>query len=124
VLRKWYEKMTHRERPVYLYHAVLLVVRRKEIDWDAEPPEVDTPASEVEALYQAHLAGREVELDDFVFDVHAGGPAQGGLTRFAREGALVVNEAARFRNEDYRRVYNALKERLDVYNASGPGGGQ
>jgi hypothetical protein len=122
VLKKWYDALSHRERPVYLYHAVLLVVRRDEIDWEQELPAIDTPVEEVEALYRAHLEGPPIELDDFVYDIHAGKREGDGLTRFAREGALVANEERAFRHEGYRKLYQALKERLDVYRRRGLAG--
>jgi hypothetical protein len=51
--------------------------------------------------------------------MHTGRREAGARTRFALEGALVVNEDARLRNDDYRRIYNGLKERLDVYDERG-----
>lgn len=122
VLKKWYETMTHREKPIYLYHAILLIIRRDEIDWRAEIPEINTPWHEVEALYRTNVSGKVIELDDFVFDIHTGRLGENSLTRFAREGALVENENQRFRNENYRLIYCALKERLDVYRRKGLAG--
>ena len=69
-LQEFYKRMTHREKPIYLYHAVLLMVRRKEIDWNSEAPAVDTPADEVEKLYEDHLRGGKMEMDDYVLDLH------------------------------------------------------
>jgi hypothetical protein len=119
VLRKWYATMTHQERPVYLYHAILLVVRRDQIDWHSAAPVIDTPPAEVEALYGANLSGVTIELDDFIADIHAGRRSPDALVRFAREGAHVENEERALRHEDYRRIYLALKERLDVYRRGG-----
>ena len=62
--------MTHREKPIYLYHAVLLMVRRKEIDWNSTAPPVDTPIADVEKLYGDHLGGGKMEMDDYVLDLH------------------------------------------------------
>jgi hypothetical protein len=119
VLRGWYDAMTHRERPIYLYHAILLVVRRGRIDWESQPPVIDTPADEVARLYAGNLAGEVVPLDPFVYDLHTGVREAGARARFAREGAFVTNEDAALRNEDYRRIYHGLKERLDVYEERG-----
>jgi hypothetical protein len=121
VLRKWYQTMTHREQPVYLYHAVLLIVRRHQIDWNAPVPFVDTPEEEVARRYQANTTGTVVLLDDFVRDIHTGEHDEAGLFRFAREGAHVENENPVFRNESYRLIYQALKERLDDYRKKGLG---
>jgi hypothetical protein len=119
VLKKWYETMTHRERPVYLYHAILLIVRRDQIDWSMQRPEIDTPWEEVKSLYDANLSGKRVELDEFVYDKHTGRKGRNSQARFAHEGALVVNEEHKFLNADYRSIYNGLKERLDVYERKG-----
>lgn len=122
VLKRWYDEMTHRERPIYLYHALLLVVRRGEIDWSAAIPVVDTPWQEVEQRYRAALAGRSIELDPYVFDIHTGRRAEHALTQFASEGAFVENEDRTLRNDDYRRIYQGLKERLDSRRSARSGG--
>lgn len=119
VLRRWYDAMTHREKPIYLYHALLLVIRRGRIDWEQTPPEIDTPADEVARLYAGNLAGEVVPLEGFVYDMHTGGRAAGGRVRFAEEGAVVVNEDVALRNDDYRRLYRELKVRLDIYEERG-----
>lgn len=119
VLKEWYDTMTHRERPIYLYHAILLIVRRDQIDWELPIPAIDTSWEEVEALYRANLSGKIIELDDFILDIHTGKQDEHALTRFAREGAFVARENPRLRDEDYRRIYHGLKERLDVYRRSG-----
>jgi hypothetical protein len=113
VLQRWYERMTHRERPIYLYHALLLVGRRAQIDWNAEVRVADTPWDEVEARYRANLSVRVEELDPYVFDVHTGRNDEHALAQFADEGAFVENEAIELRSDDYRRIYHGLKERLD-----------
>ncbi len=56
-LQEFYNRMTHREKPIYLYHAVLLMVRFKEIDWNSVAPAVDTPFDEVEKLYRGSPRG-------------------------------------------------------------------
>lgn len=50
-LEWFFKKMTHQEKPIYLYHAILLLVRRQQIDWQAKAPRIDTPFAEVESLY-------------------------------------------------------------------------
>jgi hypothetical protein len=119
VLKEWYETMTHREKPIYLYHALLLIVRRRQIDWEAQPPPIDTPPEQVEALYEGNLAGPAPELDAFVHDMHTGASGPDARTRFALEGAFVVNEDVRLRNDVYRTIYCRLKEWLDVYEERG-----
>jgi hypothetical protein len=119
VLQHWYETLTHRERPIYLYHALLLILRRREIDWESRPPGIDTPPSEVQERSNNNLTNGPLELDPFVFDIHTEAQGPGGLTRFALEGARVEQEEVRFRNELYRSIYVGLKERLDAYYRTG-----
>lgn len=119
VLKTWYDEMTHRERPVYLFHAVLLVVRRNQIDWTSEMPSFETSREEVEQLYQANLSGKVIQLDPFVLDLHTGRRKGASLTEFALKGAFVENENTLLRNNEYRQVYVGLKERLDVYEQKG-----
>jgi hypothetical protein len=114
-LQKFYRKMTHKEKPIYLYHAVLLLVRRKEIDWTSQPPSIDTPFADVENLYRDHLRGGKMKMDDYVLDLHTKKGKKGDhcLEKFALEGAYVENENDKFRREDYRELYIELKKELD-----------
>jgi hypothetical protein len=113
--------MTHREKPIYLYHAVLLMVRRNTIDWRLGVPTIDTPASEVEELYHSHLLGVRMEMDDYVMDLHTRKMkwSPNSLEKFAREGAWVKNEDARLITPAYREIYVHLKQELDRYHAHG-----
>ena len=51
-LEFFFKKMTHQEKPIYLYHAILLLVRRYEIDWNLSVPAIDIPIAEVRAHLQ------------------------------------------------------------------------
>ena len=116
-LQKFYNRMNHREKPIYLYHAVLLMVRRKEIDWTSQPPPIDTPFADVEKLYRDHLGGGKMEMDDYVLDIHTKRGKRGGhcLEKFALEGAYVKNENDKFLHKEYREIYISLKKELDRY---------
>ena len=116
-LQEFYKRMTHREKPIYLYHAVLLLVRFKEIDWNSEAPAVDTPFDEVEKLYEEHLRGGRMEMDDYVLDLHTkkGKLSANSLENFALEGAYIKNQNDKFLNQEYREIYNSLKKELDIY---------
>jgi hypothetical protein len=116
-LETFYKRMNHREKPIYLYHAVLLMVRRNEIDWQLQTPAIDTPMVEVDKLYADHLRNGKMEMDGYVMDLHTRKMKwnPGSLARFAREGAYVKNEDVRFVNPDYRAIYLLLKQELDRY---------
>jgi DNA polymerase III subunit gamma/tau len=118
-LQEFYKRMTHREKPIYLYHALLLLVRFKEIDWNSEAPTVDTPFDEVEKLYEDHLRGGKIQMDDYVLDLHTkkGKLSANSLENFALEGAYIKNQNDKFLNQEYREIYNSLKKELDIYKS-------
>jgi hypothetical protein len=120
-LETFYKRMNHREKPIYLYHAVLLMVRRNEIDWQLKVPTIDAPMSEVEHLFSDHLCSGKMEIDDYIMDLHTRKMkwSPDCLERFALEGAYVKNENARFVNPEYREIYVLLKQELDLYHSRG-----
>jgi hypothetical protein len=120
-LQEFFTRMGHREKPIYLYHAVLLLVRRNEIDWNSKPPAIDTPMDDVVKLYGDHLCGGKMEIDDYVLDLHTRGVRKSAncLEQFAMEGAYVKNENDEFLNAEYREIYILLKKELDLYYARG-----
>jgi hypothetical protein len=120
-LQKFYTRMGHREKPIYLYHAVLLIVRRNEIDWDSTAPPVDTPIANVVKLYDDHLGGNKMKIDDYVLDLHTKRMKWSNqcLEKFALEGAYIKNENDHFLNQEYRDIYILLKKELDLYHARG-----
>ncbi len=116
-LEFFFEKMGHREKPIYLYHAVLLLIRRNEIDWKSTDPGIDTSSEYVERLYREHLAGRKMPVDDYILDLHTHGGkrADDCLENFALAGAFIENENVDFLRSDYREIYVWLKQELDFY---------
>jgi hypothetical protein len=120
-LEEFYKRMGHKEKPIYLYHAVLLLVRRNEIDWDSTAPTIDTPMVDVMKLYGDHLRGVKMKIDDYVLDLHTHGGKKGpgSLKKFALEGAFIKNENYHFLNKEYREIYILLKAELDLYNSRG-----
>jgi hypothetical protein len=120
-LQSFHKLMNHREKPIYLYHAVLLMVRRNEIDWQSEAPMIDTPMTEVNKLYAEHPGNGRKEMDDYIMDLHTRKMkwSPDCLERFALEGAYVKNEDSRFVNPEYREIYILLKKELDRYHSRG-----
>ena len=116
-LQEFYKRMTHKEKPIYLYHAVLLIVRRNEIDWTLKPPQVDTPMDNVDKLYSDHGCNEKIGMDDYVLDIHTRGVKRtaNSMQKFGIEGAFVKNENEKFLNKDYREIYLLLKKELDFY---------
>jgi len=120
-LKEFYTKMTHKEKPIYLYHAVLLLVRRNVIDWSLQDPGVDTSMVEVEKLYADHLSDVKMEMDDYVLDMHTKPGKRSGncYEKFGLEGAYVKKEDVRFLKQEYREIYILLKKELDLHCSRG-----
>ena len=120
-LYEFYKKMTHKEKPIYLYHAVLLIVRRNEIEWASRPPQIDSTMNAAHKLYSDHLLYGKMALDDYVMDLHTKRVKKSSncMEKFALEGAFVTNENDKFLNKDYREIYILLKKELDRYNSRG-----
>jgi len=120
-LQELFKRMGHREKPIYLYHAVLLLVRRNEIDWGSKAPNIDTPVDDVERLYRDHFSGGKMPVDDYILDIHTRGGKRSGhcLEKFALEGAYIKNQNDNFLNREYREIYILLKKELDLYHSRG-----
>ena len=120
-LEEFYNRMTHTEKSIYLYHAVLLIVRRKEIDWSSKPPLFDTPIDDVEKLYRQHLGDGIMKIDGYVMDMHTKGGKKSAncLENFALEGAYVKNINDNFLHKEYREIYILLKKELDLILSRG-----
>ena len=120
-LQELYKRMTHKEKPIYLYHAVLLIVRRNEIDWTSRPPQIDITSEDVDKIYNDHLGNGKIEMDNYVLDIHTRGfkRTSNSMQKFGLEGAFVKNENKKFLNKDYRKIYISLKKELDRYFSRG-----
>jgi hypothetical protein len=120
-LQEFFKRMGHREKPIYLYHAVLLLIRRDEIDWSSTDPAIDTPVADVDRLYRDHLAGAKMPVDDYILDLHTHGGKRSCncLENFALEGAYIKNENVKFLHREYREIYIKLKQELDLYHSRG-----
>jgi hypothetical protein len=113
--------MVHQEKPIYLYHAALLLIRRNEIDWNSTDPGIDAPKEYVERLYREHLGGRKMPVDNYILDLHTHGGklADDCLETFALDGAFIENENVDFLRPEYREIYVMLKQELDRYRSNG-----
>ena len=120
-LQEFYKRMTHKEKPIYLYHAVLLIVRRNEIDWSSIPRQIDTPMVDVNKLYSDHRRNGKIVMDDYVLDIHTRGVKRNAnsMQKFGLEGAFVKNENEKFLHKKYREIYILLKKELDHYFGRG-----
>ena len=125
VLRRWCKTMTHRERPIYMYEAVLIVVvasTRKLGKLQVPQMTNQDVATMLRRAQQTITEGQQpvatfpAPLRDAV-DVHTNRGRQRGASAadFAKFGAIVHNEVGR--RVPMRRLYNQLKLLL-VHNRS------
>ena len=113
--------MTHRERPIYLYHALLLQVFATRLTPGLSASDGSHEAEDWDNYYASHREGPARKLEDYVFDLHTGVHSREGRTRFAREGALVVGESQAFVVPRYRELYLHFKAALDAHTAGRQG---
>lgn len=97
--------MTHVEKWLYLYHAVLEIIKVKVV--------VDVPfiieKKYVKICKDEIQKGILPEFPDYIFDVHTLNSKK-TVVDFANEGALVKDECTIFKNEIYREFYCTFKE--------------
>jgi hypothetical protein len=105
----FYKKMHHAERPIYIYHAVLLVLNADALDYEAPSPDIASPNLNLET-WRKEGAGVTLEsFPDFVIDRHTTLARNQSPVVFAEVGAWIPNEDKRFLNEEHRRLYHAFK---------------
>lgn len=104
-LKFFYTKMTHAEKPFYLYHAVLLVVLQNSLDFG------DSGIENIPLEFEYPM--KDGKFPDYVYDIHTGNKEKDGWD-FATEGAYIENEDTTFKIERYRKHFNY--ERQMMYN--------
>lgn len=114
-LHFFFKKMTHKEKWIYLYHAILLIVNKNRIDFNSTIDDTIVSDDEVDCYYAKNLGFETVVLDNFVFDMHTRSVEANLKSKFALEGALVVDECKTFFNQDYRDLYINFKKMIDDY---------
>ena len=70
ILFEQYYTLTHKEYYIYLYHAYLLVIRRKQINWDLPILNINTTDKEADELYKINLSKYKLKIDNFCKDIH------------------------------------------------------
>jgi len=114
-LHYFFLKMTHKEKWIYLYHAIMLVIFKNKIDWnhDVDLQEILPSDEEIKKYYDFNISKNLIEIDDFILDIHTGLKIKNGRFKFASEGALIINENKIFFNEKYRKMYIDFKLMID-----------
>jgi len=109
-LNQIYKKMTHAERPIYLYHALLLVLNQNRFNYSL------AGSTALPINSNPYTDHQKIELDSYVHDIHTGKKVGNDLARFALEGAFVENECTEFFWPEARDAYIKFKLILDRYN--------
>jgi hypothetical protein len=115
-LKFFFDKMNHKEYWIYLYHAILLIIHSKSINFD-EPIPVNVPVTKefVQIYYSKNLENIIIEIDDFIYDLHTGLKSSNLKTKFAIEGSIIPIECKTFFNKQYRALYIKFKEIIDAH---------
>jgi hypothetical protein len=116
-LHFFYQEMTHKEQPIYLYHALLLIIFREKLSL-TKKVDADIQEDEVRALYEKHQEEKPLGISEFVKDIHTGKKNKDGRFVFAVEGALIENEDKTFFSARYRDLYIKFKKVLDQKSKS------
>jgi hypothetical protein len=108
-LRHFHKQMHHAERPIYIYHAVLLLLNASALDYSHTDGSCtidgDMAMWRREGAEKLALAS----FPDYVIDRHTSVARGQSAVVFAQVGALIPNEDKRFLSEENRRLYMAFK---------------
>jgi hypothetical protein len=110
-LRYFHKQMHHAERPIYIYHAILLVLNADALD-EAPRPWTEPRDPTQEDLDRWRREGATLTIasfPDYVIDRHTSMARGQSAVVFAEVGALIPDEDKRFLNEEHRRLYMAFK---------------
>ena len=116
-LKYFFNKMTHKESWIYLYHAILLIIHSEKINFE-ESILIDSKIITkdfVKNSYSKNLENKVIEIDDFIFDIHTGLKSANLKTKFAVEGSIIPSECKTFFNKQYRELYIKFKEIIDAH---------
>jgi hypothetical protein len=106
VLKNWFiEGKPEAETPLYLYQAILLTIL-KDLPKKVVPLKLITLPypSDINTYYTIK------KIDDYCNDKHVKASGETSVSRFAQEGALVVNEATDLLDQRYRNLYIHLNK--------------
>lgn len=99
-LHYFFKKMTHKEKPIYLYHAILIIIHLSNYNYELNNIDIDTKEFK-----------NPFPFPEYVFDIHTGNSTS--KTKFAIEGAFIVNESTEYKNDKLREYYIKYKQILD-----------
>ena len=109
-LKRWFAQSI-RENVLFLYQAILLSLMPA---LPSKLPVVVLSDISLSATYDSVLCSRLRQIDQYCNDKHVIGSGEKSVTRFALEGAIVVNEAEELKQPGYRELYVHLKKAIDM----------
>lgn len=114
-LKYIYTKMTHKEKPIYLYHAILLFL----VDINHEKLILNFSIQRI-LDSQSRINNNIIinfEKYDYINDIHCGNKNKTEVD-FANDGALIINECLYYANVQYRKMYIEFKEIISNFKTS------
>lgn len=116
-LHQIYKMMGHQEKPIYLYHAILLVVYYDELEWGKEVtmPNIGEIKGDINI-------SDWTEIDDYVIDQHVkGDKTLASHIRLLKESFYIEPKhfMKRFLREDYVAIYRDIKIGVGFYEENG-----
>ena len=98
--------MTHKEKMLYLYQAILTVIYQNELNFT--PLKLNKVSLENDFEYPL----KDQKFPSYVYDIHTGNKNKGVLD-FALEGAYIEHEDTTYKNENWRKNYIKFKKLLE-----------
>jgi hypothetical protein len=105
-LKFFYTKMTHKEKPLYLYQAMLTIIHQDSLDF--EPIQFEKVSLTDDFEYPLTNG----KFPEYVYDIHTGNKKKGVLD-FALEGAYIEDEDKTYKNDKWRKNYVRFKKLLE-----------
>mgnify|MGYP003880204755 FL=1 len=111
ILVKRYDTIKHREKNLYLQHAILMLLSESEFEWENDAPAIDEEAfvAETKEVLRWIKEEEKVELDEYCIDMHTKRKAERSeedRNWFRRVGAVVENPHPKFTVEFFKKFYD------------------
>jgi hypothetical protein len=109
-LRYFHKQMHHAERPIYIYHAVLLVLNAAALDYTTPLRYANADGGDLERWRREAVETLTADsFPDYVIDRHTTLARGQSAVVFAEVGAMIPDEDTRFLDAEHRRLYKAFK---------------
>lgn len=99
-----YKKLKHKERPIYFYTAILILLFQDEILSKI----ITIPDTDFRQIITNHWQRPKMQFEDYVLDLHTGNTSK-SIVDFALEGSIVVNQCTKHYYPIMRFMYIYFK---------------